>query len=114
MTNKYKHDAIVRAWLDGKTVQTLSGQDWQDIAPTPTTANVMPYFSADRVYRIKPTPRFRNVYVNGAGAWKISREAANNAYREGEYVLGSEYDGRCRLCIQEDPQNGGGPVFHPV
>lgn len=114
MTNKYKHDAIVRAWLDGKTVQTLSGQDWQDIAPTPTTTNVMPYFSADRVYRIKPTPRFRNVYDNGVGLWKISREAANNAYREGEQIRSYEGYGRSRLCIQEDPQNGNVSVFHPA
>lgn len=106
MTNKYKHDAIVRAWLDGKTVQTLSGQDWQDIAPTPTTANVMPYFSADRVYRIKPTPRFRLIYINGAGAWYSTHAEAHD-------LLQTTIRGTV-LCIQEDPQNGDKSVFHPA
>lgn len=114
MTNKYKHDAVIRAWLDGKVVQVkeLDGK-WSDMPPVEGRIS-LPSFSEKYEYRIKPIPRFRNVYVNGVGRWKISREAANNAWYSGEYTLGDDYTALNRLCIQEDPQNGDKSVFHPA
>ncbi len=58
MAEKYPHDALVRAWLDGKTIQYLEyieGRNvWLDI-DGPGVATKMPHFYSDfEHYRIKP------------------------------------------------------------
>ena len=55
MSNKHPHDAVIRAWLDGKTVQRqhhLSGK-WLDI-PAHNICWVA-FFNPEDSYRIKPT-----------------------------------------------------------
>lgn len=49
----FKHDAIVRAWLDGKTIQRQSGSDWYDVAPA-DFLGIVPAFSVSETFRIKP------------------------------------------------------------
>ncbi len=57
---KYPHDALVRAWLDGKTLQYLDGDVWIDIAGR-DTADKMPHlYRTGTDYRVKPvTVRYR-------------------------------------------------------
>lgn len=57
---KHPHDALIRAYLDGKAVQYLEpGSDWRDIEPADTVKK-FPHFYADRAYRLKPvTIRYR-------------------------------------------------------
>lgn len=53
----YKHDAIVRAWLDGKTIQAKGADGkWHDYAFTVATAYEVPWFSVSSTFRIKPEP----------------------------------------------------------
>lgn len=61
----YKHDAIVRAWLDGKTIQarrigtSVATYTWSDVFPT-HNASYVPNFSVEWEFRIKPeTVRYR-------------------------------------------------------
>lgn len=51
----FKHDAIVRAWLDGKTIQTRAtpNSDWCEVHSC-TNSGYCPKFRADEEYRIKP------------------------------------------------------------
>ena len=55
MSNKHPHDAVIRAWLDGKTIQLWSTKEgkWKDISALKEGWNL--YFSTDGQYRIKPT-----------------------------------------------------------
>lgn len=55
MSNKHPHDAVIRAWLDGKTIQLWSQVErkWKDISALEEGWNR--YFSTDAQYRIKPT-----------------------------------------------------------
>ena len=54
---KYKHDEIVRAWLDGKTVQRKEGTVWVDVSLPLQHAQAVPMFLAQNTYRIKPNPK---------------------------------------------------------
>ena len=60
MTEKYPHDELVRAWLDGKTLQYLDGDVWIDI-PNANVADKLPHlYRKQDCYRIKPvTVRYR-------------------------------------------------------
>ncbi len=49
----YKHDAIIRAWLDGKVVQVRHGDKWADLSQ-PDNRSSLPAFDRAREYRIKP------------------------------------------------------------
>ena len=74
---KYKHDEVIRAWLDGKTVQVLDGDDWKDCAPF-NGLFYLPDFHVDWEYRIKPEPkpdvvRYVNVYKSCVGASSASK-----------------------------------------
>jgi hypothetical protein len=48
----HPHDEVIRAWLDGKTVQSLDVAGWYDVSPAPNSVT----FHAVRQYRIKPAP----------------------------------------------------------
>ena len=52
----FKHDAVVRAWLDGKTVQIYnhSRNRWDDLSVCVDSPYSMPGFSKAHTYRIKP------------------------------------------------------------
>ncbi len=71
MAEKYPHDALVRAWLDGKTIQYLEhieGRNvWLDM-DGPGVATKMPHFySAFEHYRIKPVVYRHRVALMGSG-----------------------------------------------
>ena len=54
MSEKYPHDELVRAWLDGKTLQYLDGDVWIDI-PNANVADKLPHlYRSSTGYRIKP------------------------------------------------------------
>lgn len=59
-TAKHPHDAVIRAYLDGKKIQNRNPLHcgpqvrWQDVTITP--AQGIPSFSKDWEYRIKPDP----------------------------------------------------------
>jgi hypothetical protein len=79
MTGVYPHDAMVRAWLDGKTVQWLDVDDtWVDLAP-PDAVKKMPLFYPTSKYRLKPiTVRIRiGVMANGNPALAASLQQAD-------------------------------------
>lgn len=50
---KHPHDALIRAWLDGRTVQYLQGDLWVDLA-APGLVSKAPHFYLDCSYRLKP------------------------------------------------------------
>lgn len=50
---KYPHDELIRAWLDGRTVQYRNGDHWRDIEAA-ATVDKMPHFYRDGAYRLKP------------------------------------------------------------
>ncbi len=53
-TKKHPHDAVIRAWLDGKTVQYKHGGEWLDMLTQPGDGGTMPAFLIHREHRIKP------------------------------------------------------------
>jgi hypothetical protein len=66
MVEKYPHDALVRAWLDGKTIQYLDqsghvlGGVWVDIEGPGEASKVPHLYRSGTEYRIKPvTVRYR-------------------------------------------------------
>lgn len=85
--SKYKHDAILRAWLDGKAVQYLpTGTDvWLDIEPAATATKTPHLYTDGRAeYRIKPVMvRYRvALFVSGDQHWTVTADTL-----EGECVL---------------------------
>jgi len=62
---KHPHDAVIRAWLDGKTVQTRirATDKWADLPPPPCPIT----FPKETDFRIKPTTktlRYRVALMN--------------------------------------------------
>lgn len=67
MTVKHKHDEIIRAWLDGKTVEVFDGRrrdgaGWRAL-PSVGGTQCVPMFSADGEYRIKPEDRIVTLFL---------------------------------------------------
>jgi hypothetical protein len=55
----YKHDTLIRAWLDGKAVQFKLEGVWLDLS-APEAVEKCPHFYPDGEYRLKPvTVRYR-------------------------------------------------------
>jgi hypothetical protein len=56
----YKHDAIIRAWLDGKAVQyRAAAGHWVDLPPCATVEKFAHFYATDE-YRLTPvTVRYR-------------------------------------------------------
>lgn len=85
---KYPHDALVRAWLDGKTLQYLDGDVWIDIAGR-DTADKMPHlYRTGTDYRVKPvTVRYRvalmahldGMFTMNAGSLQEEREMSKHS-----------------------------------
>ena len=68
---KHKHDEVIRAWLDGKTVQACHTHGWMDIVPIGEYEK-MPCFSVLREYRIKPeTTKYRKYIYNYFGTLSV-------------------------------------------
>lgn len=71
----YKHDAIVRAWLDGKQIQVKAhGGGWREYAPG---CGCVPAFHPSEVFRIKPEPKKtvgykRFVFLDSLGKGRVS------------------------------------------
>jgi hypothetical protein len=67
----HKHDTLIRAWLDGKTVQFKLDGVWADLS-APEAVEKCPHFYPDSEYRLKPvTVRYR-VWVDKLGAPHIA------------------------------------------
>ena len=83
MAEKYPHDELVRAWLDGRKVQYLDtsghvlGGIWVDIEG-PDVAEKMPHFYRHGTrYRIKPvTLRYRVAMMKGGNGGLFNRSAS--------------------------------------
>lgn len=61
-TKKHPHDAVIRAWLDGKTVQVLAGDGkWHSVTHLACESE-MPYWNPRLQFRIKPEDP--DVYVS--------------------------------------------------
>jgi len=61
----HPHDPLIRAYLDGKPVQFLDGNEWRDIEPADSIKK-MPHFYRDGEYRLKPQViRYRVYVTNG-------------------------------------------------
>ena len=53
--NKFIHDEMVRAWLDGEDIQySTDGNNWKDLLNVTAEHKCLPYFSRDYKYRFKP------------------------------------------------------------
>ncbi len=54
----YKHDAVVRAWLDGEAIQQqLHDGAWVDVNfKHPSDAGCVPGFFSSASFRVKPAP----------------------------------------------------------
>lgn len=72
MSNKHPHDAVIRAWLDGKTIQVYYSDEWLDSQPIHGT-NCIPLFHPQLQYRIKPTVlKYRKYIYNNGGRPSIT------------------------------------------
>jgi hypothetical protein len=68
----HKHDALIRAWLDGKTVQyTAYDGAWTDLTG-PDAVESLPRFYAASTYRLKPVAVRYRVWVDKLGAPHIA------------------------------------------
>ena len=82
----YKHDAIVRAWLDGKQIQVRDepSELWRDYPET--DSGVVPAFPPHREFRIKPEPKKtvgykRYIYHKICGTFGIAISQEKDIYR---------------------------------
>lgn len=78
MAEKYPHDELVRAWLDGKTIQFRERDDiWLDM-DGPDVATKMPHFYRHGTqYRIKPvTIRYRVAMMKVGNGGLFNRSAS--------------------------------------
>ncbi len=67
MIEKYPHDELVRAWLDGKTLQYLDVDVWIDI-PNVNVADKLPHlYRKQGCYRIKPVTILYRVALMAGG-----------------------------------------------
>jgi hypothetical protein len=88
MTPTYPHDAMVRAWLDGKDVQWLDVDGtWVNLSP-PDAVKKMPLFSPSSKYRLKPVSvRVRiGVMANGHPHIAASLQQADLLERRDEFL----------------------------
>jgi hypothetical protein len=76
MAERYPHDALVRAWLDGKTIQYLDqsghvlGGVWVDIEGPGEASKVPHLYRSGTEYRIKPvTVRYRLALMDSGGLY---------------------------------------------
>jgi len=76
----YKHDAVIRAWLDGKTVQQQSRDgSWHDVRAINVYSTV-PAFSVDESYRIKPeTIKYRRAIKKYDGLYVTTVNTVSEA-----------------------------------
>lgn len=49
---KHKHYEIIMAWAEGKKIQLMTGNGWQD-----WVGKFSPHWNDDMEYRIKPEPK---------------------------------------------------------
>lgn len=91
--SKYKHDAILRAWLDGKAIQYLpTGTDvWLDIEPASTATKTPHLYTDGRAeYRLKPIVlRYRVALVSDEGYWTTTADSlleAHDIEERGDFV----------------------------
>lgn len=88
-TKKHPHDAVIRAWLDGKAVQVrANGGDWVDIRDSVfDEEKSIPTFLRSLQYRIKPEDP--DVYVSIAAYTTLhGPDMAPVAWRNGSNVGG--------------------------
>ena len=60
---KYKHDEVVRAWLDGKSIEQFSNGKWALIHTPVESASLLPAFHRNIQYRVKPKTETRKYRV---------------------------------------------------
>lgn len=68
----HPHDTLIRAWLDGKTVQYKSvAGNWLDLQP-PGIVEKLPHFYVTDDYRLKPTVTRYRVWLSTEGTPHIA------------------------------------------
>lgn len=78
----YPHDALVRAWLDGKTIQYLVRGIWYDM-DGPGKVDKMPHFYREGTeYRIKPVAMRYRVGLQMVGSNRPHIFAVDNIEQE--------------------------------
>jgi hypothetical protein len=86
---RHPHDSLIRAWLDGRTVQYFDAASglWVDIEPA-SSVDKLPHFYRDGTpYRIKPVVvRVRNAIMrDGARAWVVACNTIQEERMTGEH-----------------------------
>lgn len=72
----HPHDKLIRAWLDGSSVQYLDGAVWHDLQPAEHVAK-MPHFYRDSAYRLKPVHlRVRQALMRSSADGRIQSRIA--------------------------------------
>ncbi len=90
---KHKNDTVIRAWLDGKTVQYQQspGHVWVDHTMTVYACPNFVYQADGGAWRIKPEPRvlwavFKDILLHGAYSTEYSANATVDG-RDGYTVV---------------------------
>lgn len=69
----YPHDSLIRAWLDGKTLQYLDNGVWIDCEHVSVATKTPHCYRDGTAYRIKPRLlRYRVYMIPSTGQFKVA------------------------------------------
>ena len=95
----YPHDTLIRAWLDGKTLQFLDNGVWVDCEHVSTAAKVPHCYRNGTQYRIKPRLlRYRVYLLPSTGQCKVATTLQDADVAD---KLGAQWVGEwCEVVVQ--------------